>query len=468
MASLLVNTRGGVEAQSYQVQVCYERRRYKLPGWSVDSTGKELSAELGAQCNEAAAMQGEWGGFPGPAPLCRNSPRTRRSMANQGIIDPVAEGKALAEHVADFKTAMLAKCNTPDHVATTTGAVLDAAEACGFKMLGDVTPAKLRRYLAKRREAKPVKDRKGNVVLGGDKKPMMKPGVSARRHNAILGAMGAFFRWCIRERRAFENPIIGMSRLNEKTDPRHKRRALEPAEARASWRPRRRARELYGMSGAERQWSTGRALETGLRQNELRTLTRGCVDLSALAITVRAGYSKRRREDVQPIRADLATALKEFVGHKAPAARVFNMPNRTKMSRAFRADLAAAKIARRLTQRAGTSIFTGRGTRSLPVWRRAACIRKPRRCRARHSTITLTMDRYTHTCAGRRRRRARFPTRLRHTRGFRRKAYGHGRCSDRNPDPIPTDATAGTWRSDRGIWRSDGDGSWRGSSTNDR
>ncbi len=47
MASLLTTKRGGVEANTYQVSVCYERRRYKLPGWGMDAMGRELSEELG-------------------------------------------------------------------------------------------------------------------------------------------------------------------------------------------------------------------------------------------------------------------------------------------------------------------------------------------------------------------------------------------------------------------------------------
>ena len=46
------------------------------------------------------------------------------------------------------------------------------------------------------------------------------------------------------------------------------------------------------------------AVETGFRANELRTLTPEAFNLATDSpmITVKAAYSKRRREDVQPIR----------------------------------------------------------------------------------------------------------------------------------------------------------------------
>ncbi len=94
---------------------------------------------------------------------------------------------------------------TPYHVTATGSMIETTVEACKFKMLGDVTPAKLREYLADRRaerpkigaDGKPEKDAKGEAV--------MVRGISARRHNAILAAWGGFFRWCIREPGARES-----------------------------------------------------------------------------------------------------------------------------------------------------------------------------------------------------------------------------------------------------------------------
>ncbi len=71
------------------------------------------------------------------------------------------------------------------------------------------------------------------------------------------------------------------------------------------------------------------------------------------------------------MRGGLAEALKEHAEKKLPTARLFNMPNKFRMLDALKADLAAAGVHPKTAQTL-----------------------------ARHSTITLTMDRYTHTLRG--------------------------------------------------------------------
>jgi integrase len=385
---------------SYQVVVCYERRRYKLPGWSADSTGKELSAELGRnvtrllQCKASGAIPPDLRRYVESLP-----PRVRRSMAKQGIIDPVAEGKPAAVHVDDYAAALLAKGNTAQHVAVTANVLRATFEAGGCKMLGDVTAEKVRAFLAKRRADRPKMGDHGEPLRDSDGKPIMRPGISARRHNAILTALGGFFRWCIRERRAFDNPIINVPRLNERTDKRHNRRALTADEVRALLAAAEAGPERYGISGAERALVYRVAVETGLRMNEISTMTRGCIDLDALTVTVRAGYSKRRREDVLPIRAELAAALEDHAANKAPAARLFKMPNKYRMLDAYKADLAAAGIAYKDEAERFADFHATRHT-FISSLAEAGVHPKTAQSLARHSTITLTMDRYTHTLRG--------------------------------------------------------------------
>src|SRR4051794_21283908 len=88
------------------------------------------------------------------------------------------------------------------------------------------------------------------------------------------------------------------------------------------------------------------AVETGLRMNELATLTRDCVDLEGTTVTVRAANSKHRREDVLPIRPELVAVMEDHVKRKAGKAKVFNTPNRFRILDAFHADCQSAAIAR--------------------------------------------------------------------------------------------------------------------------
>ena len=64
----------------------------------------------------------------------------------------------------------------------------------------------------------------------------------------------------------------------------------------------------YRLSGPVRAMAYRVALGTGFRAQELRSLTPASFDLDGdpPTVTVAAAYSKRRRLDAQPIRADLA------------------------------------------------------------------------------------------------------------------------------------------------------------------
>jgi len=77
------------------------------------------------------------------------------------------------------------------------------------------------------------------------------------------------------------------------------------------------------MTGPQRALLYRLAIETGLRANEIRSLTRASFDLDACTVTVVAGSSKRRRKDVQIISKSLAAELEPFLATKVPAAKAF-------------------------------------------------------------------------------------------------------------------------------------------------
>lgn len=82
------------------------------------------------------------------------------------------------------------------------------------------------------------------------------------------------------------------------------------------------------MTGPERALLYCLALETGFRLSELRSLTTQSFNFSSdtPTVTVRAGYSKRRREDTIPLRPETADFLTGFLESLADGERVFNLP----------------------------------------------------------------------------------------------------------------------------------------------
>lgn len=385
----------------YQAVIQFERRVYKIPGFLLDSTGKRLSEELGRNIEKMLQTKATGNIPPDLRRYVETLPkRIRQSLARQGLIDAATEGKNLAEHIADYCQALAAKGVTPYHVESTKKMISKTVERCSFKMLGDVTSAKIRTYLADRRASKIITNKQtGMPSLDAEGKPIMKPGLSARRHNAIIAAWGGFIRWCMREHRIFENPLINVPRLNERIDRRHVRRALGPEEVRLLIEATTKEKDLAGMTGPERAMLYRLALETGLRLNELSTLTRDCLDLEARTLKVKAGYSKHRREDILPMRPALIATLQAHLEHKAPQARVFDMPTRYATLRSFYSDLEAAGIAR-INESGQVVDFHALRHTFISSLCHGGVHPKVAQELARHSTITLTMDKYTHTLQG--------------------------------------------------------------------
>ena len=153
------------------------------------------------------------------------------------------------------------------------------------------------------------------------------------------------------------------------------------------------------MAGPDREMLYRLAVETGLRAGELRSLTRSSFRLNGenSTVIVQAQYSKRRREDTLPLRPELAEALAAYLGLMAPAATVFTtMPHETKVSTMFRADLQAAGIDYRDDAGRVVDFHSLRHT-FISTLARGGVHPKTAQALARHSTITLTMDRYSHS-----------------------------------------------------------------------
>lgn len=82
----------------------------------------------------------------------------------------------------------------------------------------------------------------------------------------------------------------------------------------------------------------------GFWAGELASMTRGVVglDVDPSAVTVRAAYSERRRDDRQPIRPDLAEALRGWLAGKPAGEPVFRVGDHSRLAGVLRTDLRAA------------------------------------------------------------------------------------------------------------------------------
>ncbi len=309
--------------------------------------------------------------------------RIRARLAVLGLLDPrrAAAGKPLTEHLAEFGAALGAQGRTAMYVNTTTARVKAILDGCHFKKWSDIAPGKVETFLAEERKPKGEND----------------SGMSIRTCNGYVGAFKQFCKWMVSERRASESPVAFLKRMNAQTDRRIVRRALTADECRLLLEATRKGKPYAGLTGADREMLYRLALETGLRWNELRTLTAGsfALDATTPTVTVKAGYSKHRREDRLPLRRETAELLREYLRAKLPAAQAFPMPDRNVGGSMIEEDLTAAGIE---AEDAAGRVVDFHALRHTFITNlcNGGVHPKTAQSLARHSSIVLTMDHYTH------------------------------------------------------------------------
>jgi len=159
------------------------------------------------------------------------------------------------------------------------------------------------------------------------------------------------------------------------------------------------------------------AVRTGFRLSELRSLTPGSFDLDSdpPTITVSAAYSKHRRQDIQPIRRNLAELIRPWLEDKPYRQPVLRLPD--KAAQMLNADLRRARArwiggvpgtAERHLRRESDFLRTvdhENRVCDFHAWRHTYITRlvtsgaSVKVCQelARHSTPTLTIGQYAHT-----------------------------------------------------------------------
>lgn len=308
------------------------------------------------------------------------SDKLRDRFVKIGLIDATkaAAGKLLTDHIEDFKQSLLVRGSGLNHAQQAERKIRRIIEGCKFQTWTDISASKVERFLASLREK--------------------EHGINSITSNCYLQAMKQFCRWMIQDRRASESPIEYLRGLGTQTDRRHDRRALEIDEIRRLLETTRAAPKRFGLIGYERFVLYRIAIETGLRRNELKSLTVSSFDLKNCTVTVKAVDAKNRRESTLPIRKDTAAMLRDFLAGKMPNVKAFNKITRH-TSEMFRADLADAGIpyvddAGRYCDFHSLRHTTGSLLAASGVHPKVA------QSIMRHSDINLTMSRYTHIFKG--------------------------------------------------------------------
>ena len=231
---------------------------------------------------------------------------------------------------------MLARGTGTKHAAIYQSRVSALFKTCKFKFLTDLQPGKVQTEIADLRKPKP------KAAAAGDnpgQPPRMTKGMSLQTCNHTTTAAKAFTHWTCRDgRRALTDAEVNALITAAESGP-YLVGTLLPGQT----RPKVGPQTILGIAGLDRAIVYRVAVGTGFRKAEIESLTPESFNLDndPPTITIRAGYSKHRREDIQPIRQDLADMLRTFVAGKPAGTPVFAMPE--KAFKIMQADLASAR-----------------------------------------------------------------------------------------------------------------------------
>jgi len=308
-----------------------------------------------------------------------------------------AEGELPIEHhLRNYLAALEAGNRTVKHIETVSRIVGRVADFTGFRSIRDISTDGMNRYTAEQRRA-----------------------MSLRTVQSHLAIFKSFTAWLARNHKLPFDPLSSIRIGTAESDRRRVWRTLMPEEW--QWMKVVTADQpvRYGLTGSERALVYELAIQTGLRAAELRSLRRSNFHLDGKQpfVLCHAQSTKNRKNCHQFIQLELSNALqRQFMG-KSTGSVAFNLPSEWDTADMLRADLAAAREAylsaakvdpNELERRQSDEFLqqtTSEGKLDFHSLRHtcgswlAKLGAHPKLIQSvmRHSTITLTMDRYGHT-----------------------------------------------------------------------
>ena len=325
------------------------------------------------------------------------------ALRRSGVIDESMDKRAkhaqrsLYKHIDEFTEYLADKNNTEKHVRMTRQHLRQISEITTSVRLQDVSSSVVLKGIGLKRNS----------------------GIGLSTSNSIIRSWKSFGKWLVQEQRLLENPVESLKCFNEKTDPRHVRRALtlEEQECLVSG-VANHSTANHNLDGRARAMLYQVAFGTGFRVAEIRSLRKNSFNLAANppTVTVEAAYSKNRRRTAQPIRRDLAklleTWLRSFDAKSLPFGEIPG--NATRMIRTDMAyvrrnwirlatspmEAAEREASDFLRYQDSNGLFADfhatRHTYITDIVASGASVKVAQEL-ARHSTPQLTIGRYAHT-----------------------------------------------------------------------
>ncbi len=307
-----------------------------------------------------------------------------------------AARRTLADHLADFGAAMLAKGSSPKHCRDTRAYITAAMNTTKWTTINQIDGARL-------------------LLILDDK--AKTSGASARTFNAGITACRSFTRWLVRHGRLPADPLAMIGKRSERDDRRVVRRVLGADELARLIDTTRTGPTRDGMTGQARAVIYNLLASTGLRRSEAASLTPASFDLDGDGgplVRVAAAYTKNGHEAILPLPSTLAGTLAAFLKGKAAGVALWPLGQRSRV-KALVPDLRAARAAYirqgrnpidRRERRASDMLAVDDRSGRIMDWHsfrhgyitalvKSGASAKVAQTLARHSDVRLTLNTYT-------------------------------------------------------------------------
>lgn len=243
-------------------------------------------------------------------------------------------GRRIEAHVETWAESLEEKERDEQYVAMCRTRVLELFALGGIEYVADITAERIRSALL----------------------DLRRGGSAAQTCNHYLAKAKQFCAWGVGPgRRLANNPLVGMKGYDDKVlnvDKKRRRRALTVDEQRyllahVAGTKQRPAVARWRMSASDRVLLYRLVLSTGLRAEEAGSLTPRSLNLDhdPPTLTVLAGDSKARREEVIGLREELVPVLAKFVEGRDPEESLFPRPHPDHFCAMLQEDLESARAA---------------------------------------------------------------------------------------------------------------------------
>ena len=226
----------------------------------------------------------------------RQEPKLRNKIYEAGLLraEQANRTRPLTEHLADFIRDL--QINSDNGYSTQVEAnIRRIMDGCGIKFWADVDGTKIRDFL-------------------------ISEGLGKHTAQHYIISFKVFANWLKEQGRIKETPVIKSIKYIVP-----KQRAFEENELQALYEATRKGSTMYGLSGHERYVLYKLAFDSGLRKNELASLTRTSFNFEKCTVLVPGTDTKNDNEAYQRITPETAQLVKELVKDRIPSVKVFKI-----------------------------------------------------------------------------------------------------------------------------------------------